>query len=46
LQNNIYFPPETCFSMAHQSLVSGPPHYQGFTFTLRQTTLGKTPLNK
>jgi hypothetical protein len=24
----------------------GPPHYRGFTITLRHTTLGKTPLDK
>jgi len=23
-----------------------PPHYQGFTFTLRHTTLGRTPLDE
>ena len=23
-----------------------PPHYQGFTITLRHTTLGRTPLDK
>jgi len=24
----------------------GPPHYRGFTFTLRHTTLSKTPLDE
>jgi hypothetical protein len=24
----------------------GPPHYQGFTITLKHTTLGRTPLDK
>jgi hypothetical protein len=24
----------------------GPPHYRGFTITLRHTTLGRTPLDK
>jgi hypothetical protein len=24
----------------------GPPHYRGFTITLRQTTLGRTPLDE
>jgi len=24
----------------------GPPHYQGFTITLRHTTLGRTPLDE
>jgi hypothetical protein len=25
--------------------VPGPPHYRGFTITLRHTTLGRTPLD-
>jgi hypothetical protein len=24
----------------------GPPHYRGFNITLRQTTVGKTPLGE
>jgi len=24
----------------------GPPHYRGFTITLKHTTLGRTPLNE
>ena len=26
--------------------VQGPPHYRGFTITLRHTTLGRTPLDE
>ena len=25
---------------------TGPPHYQGFTITLRHTAPGRTPLNE
>ena len=33
-------------SIAQQPLAGqGLPHYQGFTITLRHTTLGKTPLD-
>ena len=29
----------------HPPSGSGPPHYQGFTITLRHTTVGRTPLD-
>jgi hypothetical protein len=35
----------TFFPMEQQPPVGpGPPHYRGFTITLRQTTIGRTPL--
>jgi hypothetical protein len=38
-----YFPPLSG-TTAHSGL--GPPHYRGFTITLRHTTLGRTPLDE
>jgi hypothetical protein len=35
------------FPMPQQPPVGpGPPHYQGFTITVRHTTLGRTPLDE
>ena len=33
-----------CGASAHSG--PGPPHYRGFTITLRRTTLGRTPLDE
>jgi hypothetical protein len=40
---NILTPPSNC---ATTPRVTCPPHYCGFTITLRRTTLGRTPFNE
>jgi hypothetical protein len=47
LQNNIdFFPWDSFFCGTSAPSESGPPHYRGFTITLRHTTLGRTPMDE
>jgi hypothetical protein len=47
VQSHIYIYTYIFFSMAQQPPVGpGPPHYRGFTITLRHTTLGRAPLDE
>jgi len=39
-------PFNVCFFNATATSGPGPPHYWGFTITLRHTSLGRTPLDE
>jgi hypothetical protein len=42
----ISYEPFRFFNGAAAPSGTGPPHYRGFTITLRHTTLGRTPLDE